>query len=241
MSGVGGPIWSPNGNDILFTVEQDVTGQTIMQVSLDSAGQPRPLLTGITGQLFPPENLLTYVLAKEDGTSQACYAKFIDRTLENTAEKPLCLPAMSATEYRSPRISPDGHYLAFVANGTGAANVYVAQFPDGKGRAQVSTNEGDSPLWSQHGDELFYIADDKLMSVNVKTQSSLSLGAPVMLFPLAEKRFLSAPSMPLSGGAFDISRDGRSFLMVQRVGEEPRATMVVDQNWLAAFQKNKGN
>jgi len=241
MTGIGGPVWTPDGKDVLFTSVHDVTGQKIMLESSDGSGQPRALLTGILGQLSPQGRLLVYTLANEDGTSRVCYASFSDGKLEDSAAKPLCLPSASARAYWEPRISPDGHYVAFVANVAGPTNVYVAHFPDGNGRRQVSTNGGGSPLWSHRGDELFYMAGNELMSVKVTTQPSLSLSAPVKLFSIADGHLLGASSMPGSGPGFDVSADGKSFLMVQRVGEEPQPNIVVDQNWFAEFSKENGN
>jgi eukaryotic-like serine/threonine-protein kinase len=238
---IGGPVWTPDGHNILFTKELDVTGQKIMQISSDGSGRPRALLTGILGQLSSLGKLLAYVLANENGTTQACYATFSGADVQNAGAKPICLPSASGADYGNPRVSPDGHYVAFVSNSAGSSNVYVAHFPDGSGRWQVSPNGGTSPLWSHRGDELFYVAGDELMSVKVATEPSLSLGAPVRLFSLAKARLLTATSIPSSVPGFGVSADGKSFLMVQQMGEEPQPGIVVDQNWFAEFSSNTGN
>ena len=49
--------------------------------------------------------------------------------------------------------------------------VYVCPFPDvNKGKWQVSTNGGNSPLWSPDGRELFYRNGDATMAVRVETE-----------------------------------------------------------------------
>ena len=56
-----------------------------------------------------------------------------------------------------PQISPDGRWMAYVSDESGKSEVYVRPFPDvDKGKWQVSTSGGDSPLWSPDGRELFY-------------------------------------------------------------------------------------
>ena len=237
---IGVPVWTPDGNDILFTSTQDVMGQKIMLVSSDGSGQPRALLTGVVGQMSPQGNLLAYTLPNADGTFRTCYATFSGGKLEDSAAKPLCLSSASVKDTRDPRISPDGRYVAFVGVAAGGSNVYVSHFPDGNGLRQVSTNGGASPVWSHRGDELFYLAGDAIMSVKVTTQPSLSLSAPVRLFSLAESHLMNASSARF-GPAFDVSANGQSFLMVQQVGQEPQSTMVIDQNWFAEFSKKKGN
>ena len=74
-------------------------------------------------------------------------------------------------------VSPDGHWLAYEANGTGAFEIYVRPFPDvTRGRWQVSTSGGTQPLWARSGQELFYFAPDgTLMRVVVA-------GAPAWKF-----------------------------------------------------------
>ena len=197
----------------------------------------RLLLTGILGQLSQQGNLLAYTLANTDGTSQTCYAAYSGGKVQDAAAKPTCPPSILAKEW-NPRISPDGHYAAFVAEDNGQSNVYVTHFPDGNGRLQVSRNGGASPVWSRRGDELFYVADDKLMSARVTTQPTLTLGAPVTLFSLADEHLIE---WPREGPSFDVSANGQSFLMVEQVGQEPQPSMVVDQNWFAEFSRNKGN
>jgi eukaryotic-like serine/threonine-protein kinase len=49
-----------------------------------------------------------------------------------------------------PQISPHGRWMAYTSNESGQYEVYVRPFPEvEKGRWQVSTSGGDSPLWSQ--------------------------------------------------------------------------------------------
>jgi Tol biopolymer transport system component len=58
-------------------------------------------------------------------------------------------------------VSPDGHWLAYESDRSGAYEVWVQPFPmvDG-GRWQVSTAGGVQPLRARNGRELFYVAAD---------------------------------------------------------------------------------
>jgi Tol biopolymer transport system component len=55
-----------------------------------------------------------------------------------------------------PVFSPDGHWLAYTSNESGANEVYVRPFPGPGTKWQVSTDGGQTPVWSRNGKELFY-------------------------------------------------------------------------------------
>ncbi len=82
-----------------------------------------------------------------------------------------------------PKISPDGKWLAYMSTESGSYEIYVRPFPDvNKGRWQVSTSGGDSPLWSPDGRELFYRNGDFVVAVSVETEPAFKCGKPMSLF-----------------------------------------------------------
>ena len=82
-----------------------------------------------------------------------------------------------------PQISPDGRWMAYTSDESGQYEVYVRPFPEvEKGKWQVSTSGGDSPLWSRDGRELLYRSGDAVMAVSVKTEPTFSLETPKTLF-----------------------------------------------------------
>jgi Tol biopolymer transport system component len=76
-----------------------------------------------------------------------------------------------------PALSPDGKWLAYRSAESGLPQVYIAPFPTGNGKWQVSTNGGVFPRWRRDGRELFYLSlDSKLMTTEVAEQKlSLSI------------------------------------------------------------------
>jgi eukaryotic-like serine/threonine-protein kinase len=103
-----------------------------------------------------------------------------------------------------PGISPDGKWMAYVSDESGQNEVYVRPFPgvESGARLQVSTDHGNSPLWSPDGRELFYRNDDSFMAVQVETEPTFNLLKPRVLF---KGTYLS----------WDISPDGKRFLMIK--------------------------
>ena len=82
-----------------------------------------------------------------------------------------------------PQISPDGRYVAYQSDESGKGEIYVRTFPDvNKGKWQVSSSGGNSPLWSPDGRELFYRSGDATMAVEVETQPTFKRGNPKTLF-----------------------------------------------------------
>jgi eukaryotic-like serine/threonine-protein kinase len=126
-------------------------------------------------------------------------------------------------------ISSDGHWLAYESNESGQREVYVRPFPDvSGGRWQISTGGGTRPLWARDGQELFYMMvtgdEATLMSVRVERAATWTASKPTKLF---SGRFFFADDAGGigEGRAYDVSRDGRRFLMIKQAdgGQQPPA------------------
>src|SRR5688500_3201915 len=60
---------------------------------------------------------------------------------------------------RNGEISPDGRWLSYESNDSGAFEIFVRPFPNvNSGKWPVSTGGGIQPLWARNGQELFYVA-----------------------------------------------------------------------------------
>ena len=140
-----------------------------------------------------------------------------------------------------PDISRDGRWIAYASDESGRQEVYVQPFPEGGLRHQVSTEGGAAPAWSPDGRELFYTDASalggqatlvKMMAVGVKTGATFEADTPHMLF---EGRYGTAAIIR----GYDVSADGRRFLMVQQK-ERARSTasqVVLVQNWFEELKR----
>ena len=120
--------------------------------------------------------------------------------------------------------SPDGRRFAYDSNESGQSEIYLQEFPGPGVRVQVSSQGGSNPLWARNGRELFYRSGDKLMAVDIKTEPVFEIAVPRALF---EGRY------NLRGmGNYDVSADGRRFLLVKSGGSAPPVTQLnVILNW----------
>ena len=58
-----------------------------------------------------------------------------------------------------PSFSPDGRWIAYASNESGAWEIYVRRFPDNGTKVRVSMSGGVVPYWSPNGRELIYRTD----------------------------------------------------------------------------------
>jgi eukaryotic-like serine/threonine-protein kinase len=122
------------------------------------------------------------------------------------------------SEYQ-PQISRNGKWMAYTSEESGQAEVYVRPFPDvDGGRWQVSTSGGDWPIWSRDGRELFYRSGDAFMAVSVKTKPTIRLETPKTMF-----RGTYAGGSNAFIGNWDVSPDGKRFIMIRPAGLIPSA------------------
>ena len=107
--------------------------------------------------------------------------------------------------------SPDGRYIVFGSDESGTDEVYVAPVAAVGDKIRISSGVVGLLGWSRDGSEIFYSSGQHVMSVQVRTTPSLSLGQPSPLFTLKDGTSLS-----------DVSPDGKRFLaVVEEAGPAP--------------------
>ena len=132
-----------------------------------------------------------------------------------------------ATQYHElyPALSPDGRWVAFVSDESGAYRVYVRPCKGEGDEVQISQGDADQPLWGPDGKELFYrsTADGRteLVVARLEMTPTVRVMERRTLFPI--DNYL--PATPHTN--YDISPDGRTFVMVQR---NPASRIMVLQN-----------
>ena len=122
------------------------------------------------------------------------------------------------------QISPDGGWVAYASDESGAWEVYVTSFPGAAGKWQVSRGGGTEPRWRGDGKELFYIAPSgMLMAVPVNAGSAFATGPPTPLFQIHGR----APISSTDTFTYDVVRDGKRFLVNRYVKPEHVAPLTI--------------
>ena len=139
--------------------------------------------------------------------------------------KPVPLIATSAGE-RSPRLSPDGRWLAYGSDESGRYEVYVRRFPLTDEKWQVSTRGGSWPYWRGDGKEIFFVGVDGIFTaVPVSAAGEVfSAGTPQ---PLFQTRFRNLSALR----QYVATSDGKRFLLVHPAQDPAASPMRVLLNW----------
>ena len=212
--GFSGPVWSSDGQGLFFR-GQNPPG--LYRARADGAGEPELLLAAAgsvqTGSTSPDGSVLAYV-ERTPETNQDIWVLPLA-----AAGKPRPWLKTSASESQ-PELSPDGRWMAYASNVSERSEVYVQPFPGPEGsRHQISLAGGQSPRWSRDGRELFFVTDARprrLLAVDVRTAPAFTAGRPREVF---------SADFELPGGSsgYDVSPDGRRFLVLRDVETPDRA------------------
>ena len=108
------------------------------------------------------------------------------------------------------QISPDGKWVAYASDELGSWEIFVATFPGGAGKWQVSRAGGGEPRWRGDGKEIFYIGPKgTLTAVPVSSEGTFSSGVATPLFRVRGRAQVSSTDV----FTYDVTRDGNLFLV----------------------------
>ena len=65
----------------------------------------------------------------------------------------------------TPAFSPDGRWLDYYSDESGAEEIYVRPFPGPGGQYQVSSGGGSRPIWAHDGRQLFFLDSQSRITV----------------------------------------------------------------------------
>jgi Tol biopolymer transport system component len=233
----------------------DVTSGTTTQVTFD-AGATSPtwtrdakrvafsstrvgvlnLFTAIIGEPGRSERLVANENQQFPGSWAPDGAMVFTEQRAATGRDILLLPAgdraprallASRADETSPKISPDGRWLAYVSNEGGRSEVYVTQLASPARARRVSVEGGSEPAWASGGRELFYRQGTTMMAVTIDAAGQLQSGARTLF----DAEFVRGT---LDAANYDVMPDGR-FVMVQRSSQSSELTLHVLLNWVGTL------
>jgi serine/threonine-protein kinase len=226
------PIWTPDGASLLFTsrLQLGALGRLVRQRG-DGAGTPTQVTSGSLKQVYAsggeyPDAVLseTSILYAVSGTD----SDGIKLLNVATGESQMLVP-----RGRTPRLSPDGRWLAYRTTESGINEIYVSPYPNvTSARWQVSTGGSSAPRWSRDSTELFY----RGLGSNRVHMYSLKVGAGTTLEGARPQVVVDVPD---SGSneleEFDVARDGR-FLVLKPLPRQPPIPHVI-VNWFEMLKQ----
>ena len=225
------PNWLPSGDEISFAFPRNGTVDIFMK-SADGRGEAQVLVATPSWEFpydwTPDEN---YMIFDQFHPGRRMDLYYLRRDKDGSGYESI---VFSETEFDelSPKISPDGRFVAYESDESGSYEVYVQPFPEGPGRPQVSSKGGRQPRWSRDGTEIFYVEGDALMAVPVSTTPTFSAGRATQLFQ-------GKGAFADRGHSYDVSPDGKKFVIIELMqGGRPPAIQVVE-NWYEEFRERE--
>jgi Tol biopolymer transport system component len=211
------PIWLPDGASV---IHRSGAG---LRIHGTEGGGP--------GRTLPGTTEFDYASSVTADGKTLVFQRSSPDTSFDVLTAPLDDPRRATALVRTPayeagaRLSSDGRWLVYVSNESGQNEVYVRTFGAGGRRRQVSSGGGSQPVWNPNGKEIFYRINDRMMAVSVTPAGDdLQLSSPQQLFARA---YAYGAGITLPN--YDVTRDGRQFVMVRDDTNIGRLRVVL--NW----------
>ncbi|MGH9254983.1 MAG: protein kinase domain-containing protein [Vicinamibacterales bacterium] len=224
------PTWTPDGARIAFRSNREGPPDRLFWQMADGSGGGERLTMGQHQQLTRAWSSDGQVLTFQENHPETGRDIWVLLLKDRKAVPFLQTPFTEGAE----SFSPDGRWMAYVSDESGRPEVYVQPYPGPGGKWQISTESGTEPKWNPNGRELFYRSGDRMMAVDITTQSGFSPGKPRLLFD--GQYFASV--FPLTGVAYDVSPDGQRFLMVKETGQTTAPVQIrLVLNWFEELRR----
>ena len=229
-----GAVWSPDAHDVVFAAnEQSTYGIYTMRLH---GGSPQRVLSAAKAVVptdWSTDRRIVIYQTREPDTGSDVWV------LPLAGDAPPRPFARSRFNERDARLSPNGRWMAYASDETGAFEVYVQSFMSPGIKWQISSGGGWGPVWRRDGSEIFYLSrDGRLMAVAVESGTRFQAAAPTALFRVPGE------IADESAASYAITADAQRFLLnlaaPDRAKLPPfRAEVVV--NWLSELKRRGGN
>jgi len=234
--------WSPDGKRLVYG------SGSLYAVNADGGGKPERIATSEYNQIPSSWSSRGNAIAFLQRVGPVGAVR--ERSLQDNGI--WVLPMDGPPEGRRPRLflqsrfnvtapdfSPDGHWIAYVSNESGASEVYVQPYPGPGEKTRISTNFGIEPIWTAGGREILYRTYTRthlqVLSVAVRSFSPFQIDAPRLLFeaPLG----VYDTTGPTRG--WDATPDGLRFLMAKPITptDKPVTAIQVVLNWTEELKR----
>ena len=223
------PSWAPDGKSVAFLSNRSGPPHIYVNAS-DGTGAPTALPEDDASEFAPRftsdgRYLLFERLAERPNSRREIWGVLL------SGDRKAFAVIQSQYDVYAPAPSPDGKWLAYESRESGRPEICAVPFLHGTGKWEVSTAGGVQPRWRRDGRELFYIStDNKIMSAEITEQeSSLLIGKVQSLFQVNP--------VPFAGGSnYDVTGDGKKFVVASLPASQVSQPLTVVVNWTALLK-----
>ncbi|MEO7085482.1 MAG: protein kinase [Gemmatimonadaceae bacterium] len=209
--------WTPDGKRVAYRAESD--GGSIKWVAVDGTDRPSTLLPAsrsAVGVEFS-QDMKWLLYRTTTATSIRRDLLYLPANGEGEAR---VIEAGGGGIYRlAPDLSPDDHWVAYTSDESGRNEIYVRPFPGPGARVQISAGGGDEAKWSRDGKSLYYRAGRDLYEATLGFAGGVTVAA-------RQLRFTSSYVTDQTMRDYDLSPDGKSFLMLRNADTQVETTVV---------------
>jgi eukaryotic-like serine/threonine-protein kinase len=226
------PVWSRDGKTIFYTSDEKGAPHIYAKAADNSGSSWTVLETSDTVEVpkstSPDGKYLVYHRRAVANGTQGRVDLWVLPLFGDRKPFPIL---QTAFDNLFPAISPDGKWMTYQNSESGRNEIYITTFPVGGAKWQISNSGGAYARWGRDGKEIFFLnLTDDMMAVDVSTVgNAVKLGVPHVLFHAVGLQRQTRP--------YDVTSDGKKFLLNSGNLKEDRAPMTLVQNWPAEVKK----
>ena len=221
-----GPLWTVDGKTLIYASNKSGVQALYRQ---PVAGKGEAMQLGQGGRTQYPETFSkdgkTIVVAEMNPkTGLDLFLIPLDADA-----RPVPLLVTDSSEYAAD-LSPDGKWFVYTSRASGRPEISVRPVAGGGDESRVSLEGGTEPRWSRDGREIFFREGQKMMVAEVRTDPAVSISKPRALF----EGLYEVMDGPIN---YDVTPDGRRFLMVKMERSEAPTELRVVTGWDRELRK----
>ena len=235
-TGKGYLVWSPDGSRLLFAVVAGKARRGIYQKNSNGVGDEELLLPEESSDphVWPtswsPDGKFILFVRGHEYSPERCSLWILP--LQGDPIPHLLVKASGG------QFSPDGRWVAYDSTESGKSEIYVVPFDANKvlkagpgagtnfdAKLQISSGGGWDAKWRRDGREIFYFGQGGMMVVEVEGRRDH--------FEARKPQLLFKAQLPPDFASFDVTPDGKRFVVTTQKVSNTNAPLTLVQNWTA--------
>lgn len=223
------PHWSPDGSRILFTGLADRPPPMLFVKQVRRPDAPVSL-GHASGPQFASGWAGSFVLSTSVGMGGPNGSDLWMQRIDSGKRERV--PVDTEFNESEGRLSPNAEWIVYTTDQTGQDEVWIASFPWGTLRRQVSVGGGRSPQFCDGQRQIVYLApDNHVMSVPFEGSAArVDVGEARPLFAVDELIRFDRALVP-TANSYAAAADCRRFLVATRPPAPQSATISIVVNW----------